>query len=128
MPQAARIAILQRPGNPMHPIFIKEIEPTAGLLGFTYRTFEVRGSEDFESSFALMRAWPADAMFVLDDPTFIASRAAMAQAAARYRLPLICGFREMAEAGCGSAASDHVWLSRECRRRWTDELWGRCAR
>jgi putative ABC transport system substrate-binding protein len=100
MPQAARIAILQRPGNPVHPMFIKEIEPTAGLLGFTYRTFDARGSEDFESSFALMRAWPADAMFVLDDPTFIASRAAMAEEAARHRLPLICGFREMTEAGC----------------------------
>jgi putative ABC transport system substrate-binding protein len=100
MPQAARIAILQRPGNPVHPMFIKEIEPTAGLLGFTYRTFDARGSEDFESSFALMRAWPADAIFVLDDPTFIASRAAMAEEAARHRLPLICGFREMTEAGC----------------------------
>jgi putative ABC transport system substrate-binding protein len=47
-----------------------------------------------------MRAWLADAIFVLDDPTFIASRAAMAEAAARHRLPLICGFREMTEAGC----------------------------
>jgi len=100
MPQAARIAILKKSGNPAHPMFIKEIEPTAGLLGFTYRTFEAQGSEDFEPSFASMRAWPADAIFVLDDPTFIASRAAMAQAAARHRLPLICGVREMTEAGC----------------------------
>jgi putative ABC transport system substrate-binding protein len=100
MPQAARIAILRRPGNPAHPMFIKEIEPTAGLLGFTYRTFDARGSEDFEPNFASMRAWPADAIFVLDDPIFIASRAAMAEEAARHRLPLICGFREMTEAGC----------------------------
>jgi putative tryptophan/tyrosine transport system substrate-binding protein len=100
MPQAARIAILQRPGNPGHSMVIKEIEPTAGLLGFTYRTFEARGSEDFEPSFALMRAWAADAIFLLDDPTFIASRAAMAEEAAHHRLPLICGFREMTEAGC----------------------------
>jgi putative ABC transport system substrate-binding protein len=100
MPQAVRIAILQQPANPGHPIFIKEIEPTAGSLGFIYRIWEARGSEDFAPSFALMRAWPADAIFVLDDPTFIASRAAIAEAAARHRLPLICGFREMAEAGC----------------------------
>jgi putative tryptophan/tyrosine transport system substrate-binding protein len=57
MPQAVRIAILQKPGNPAHPLFIKEIEPAASLLGLTYRIFEARGSEDFESSFALMRAW-----------------------------------------------------------------------
>src|SRR5262249_45553592 len=67
MPQAVRIAILQQPANPGHPIFIKEIEPTAGLLGFIYRIWEARGSEDFAPSFALMRAWPADAIFVLDD-------------------------------------------------------------
>jgi putative ABC transport system substrate-binding protein len=112
MPQAARIAILRKPGSPAHPMFIKEIEPTAGLLGFTYRTFEARGSEDFEPSFASMRAWLADAIFVLDDPTFIASRAAMAEAAARRRLPLICGFREMTEAGClfsYSASLKDMW-------------------
>ena len=100
MPQAARIAILQRPGNPAHPMFIKEIEPAARLLGLTYRIFEARASEDLESSFAPIRAWPADAIFVLDDPTFIAARADMAKEAARQRLPLICGFREMTEAGC----------------------------
>jgi putative ABC transport system substrate-binding protein len=100
MPQAVRIAILQQPANPAHPMFIKEIEATAGLLGFTYRILEVRGSEDFEPSFASMRAWSADAIFVLDDPTFIASRAGIAETAARHRLPLICGFREMTEAGC----------------------------
>src|SRR5262249_16925475 len=90
----------QKPGNPSHPMFIKEIEPAAGLLGLSYRIFEARGSEDFESNFALMRAWPADAIFVLDDPTFLASRAGMAEAAARHHLPLICGFREMTDAGC----------------------------
>jgi putative ABC transport system substrate-binding protein len=100
MPKAIRIAILQQPANPAHPMFIKEIEPTAGLFGHTYRILEVRGLEDFEPSFASMRAWPADAIFVLDDPTFIASRAGMAEEAARHRLPLICGFREMTQAGC----------------------------
>src|SRR5262245_18874257 len=100
MPQSVRIAILQQPANPAHSLFIKEIEPTAALFGFTYRILQVRGLEDFEPSFASMRAWPADAIFVLDDATFIASRAAMAAAAARHRLPLICGVREMTEAGC----------------------------
>ena len=100
MPQAVRIAILQQPGNPVHSMLLKEIEPAAGLLGFTYRILQARESEDFEPSFALMRAWPADAVFVLDDATFIAYRAVMAASAARHRLPLICGAREMTEAGC----------------------------
>src|SRR5262249_37892253 len=59
-----------------------------------------------------MRAWPADAILVLEDATFIASRAAMAAAAARHRLALICGPREMAEAGClfsYSASIKDMW-------------------
>jgi ABC-type uncharacterized transport system substrate-binding protein len=100
MPHAGRIAILQQPGNPAHPMLIKEIEPTAESLALTYRIFEVRDSGDFERSFALMRAWRADAVCVLDDATFISYRTVMAEAAARQRLPLICGFREMTEAGC----------------------------
>src|SRR5262245_51243652 len=59
-----------------------------------------------------MGAWPADAVFVLDDATFIASRAAIAAAATRHRLPLICGVREMAEAGClfsYSASIKDMW-------------------
>ena len=65
VPQVRRIAILQQPANPGHPMFINEIDPTAALFGFTYRIWEARGSGDFESGFALMRAWPADAVFVL---------------------------------------------------------------
>src|SRR6266700_6839080 len=45
MPQAVRIAILQQPANPAHPVFIKGIEPTAGLLCFNYRVLEAPGSE-----------------------------------------------------------------------------------
>jgi putative tryptophan/tyrosine transport system substrate-binding protein len=100
MPQAVRIAILQQSGNPAHPMFIKEIEPSAESLALTYRIFEARDSGDLEHSFALMREWPADAVSVLDDATFISYRTVIAEAAARQRLPLICGVREMTEAGC----------------------------
>jgi putative ABC transport system substrate-binding protein len=100
MPQAARIAILQQPGNPLHSMFIDEIKPTANSLTLTYRIFEASKSEDFERSFALMREWSADAVVVLDDPAFISYRAVMAESAARHRLPLICGFKEMTQAGC----------------------------
>src|SRR5262245_10397793 len=69
-----RIAILQQPGNPAHPIFIDEIQPIANSLKLTYRIFEARRSEDFECSFALMREWPADAVIVLDDSCYTESR------------------------------------------------------
>jgi putative tryptophan/tyrosine transport system substrate-binding protein len=100
MPQATRIAILQQPGNPLHSIFIDEIQPPARALTLTYRIFEARRSEDLDRSFALMREWPADAVVVLDDAGFASYRAIIAESAARHRLPLVCGFKEMAQAGC----------------------------
>src|SRR5262245_412830 len=100
MPQAARIAILQHPGNRLHSVFIDEIQPTANSLAFTYRIFEANRSEDFERSFASMREWSADAVVVLDDAAFISYRAVMTESAARHRLPLVCGFKEMTQAGC----------------------------
>jgi ABC-type uncharacterized transport system substrate-binding protein len=100
MPQAARIAILQQPGNPLHSIFIDEIQSSVRALTLTYRIFEAGRSEDFERSFALMREWSADAIVVLDDPGFVSYRASMAESATRHRLPLVCGFKEMAQAGC----------------------------
>ena len=100
MPQATRIAILQQPGNPLHSVFIEEIIPTANSLALTYRIFEANRSEDFELSFASMREWAADAVVVLDDAAFISYRAVMTASAARHRLPLICGFKEMTQAGC----------------------------
>src|SRR6266516_1743661 len=54
--------------------------PDRRAVRLHHRILQVRGLEDFEPSFASIRAWPADAIFVLDDATFIASRAAMAAA------------------------------------------------
>ena len=100
MPSATRIAILQNPDNPVHSVIVKEIEPAASSLGLALRIFEARRLEDFDPAFAAMRAWPSDAVLALDDSAFIANRAGLTAQAIRHRLPFVCGFREMAEAGC----------------------------
>ena len=79
MPQAARIAILQHPGNPAHPTFIDEIQPTANSLNLTYRIFEARRSEDFERSFALMRSGQPMLSLYWMILLFVSYRAVMAE-------------------------------------------------
>ncbi len=49
MPQAGRIAILQQPGNPAHPMFIDEIQSAAKSPTLSYRIFEARRSEDLNA-------------------------------------------------------------------------------
>jgi hypothetical protein len=72
-----------------------------------------------------MREWPADAVCVLDDATFISYRTVMAEAAARQRLPLICRFREMAD-DAETVVLDFVQPQLAGGRRWGSrrETWG----
>ena len=100
MPGAIRVALLQHPDNPSHSSILKELGADAQSLGLTLRAFEVSRSEDFQSAFGAMAEWPADVAVALDDSTFIANRVPLANTAARQSLPLVCGFREMTEAGC----------------------------
>ena len=100
MPSASRIAILKNPDNPAHSVIVKEIEPAARALGLALRIFEARRLDDFNPAFAAMRAWPSEAVIALDDAAFISMRVGLAAVAMHQQLPLVCGFREMAEAGC----------------------------
>ena len=99
-PNRARVAILQNPDNSAHPPIAKAIEAPAQALRQITRPFQARGPEDFQHAFAAMREWLADAVIVLDDAVFIANRTELAAQAIPLQLPLVCGFREMVEAGC----------------------------
>ena len=100
LPKATRVAVLYQPGDPSHPAVLPEIRSAAESLGLTFQIFAPRGSNEFESIFAGMAESRVDAAVILDDGAFLSSRARIATAAARQGLPLICGFREMTEAGC----------------------------
>jgi putative tryptophan/tyrosine transport system substrate-binding protein len=100
IPHASRIAILKNPDNFGHSPILKEVELAAHSLGFALLILEARRSEDFNPAFAAMRQWPTDGVIALDDAAFIAGRVELAAQAIRHRLPLVCGFRELAQAGC----------------------------
>ena len=99
LPGAVRIGILRNPDNPSHVSITNSIELATFSLGLTLRSFDARGSDHLESSFAAMKTWPADAVVVLDDAAFISIRAAIATQALAKRLLLVCGIRELIEAG-----------------------------
>jgi len=100
IPAATRIAILQHPDNAGHPPTVADLGAAARALGLTVRAFDARGAEDLAPALAAMTEWRAEADLVLDDGVFVSRRATLAALAADRRLPLACGFREMADAGC----------------------------
>ena len=99
LPKASRVAMLRNPDNPSHAAIMSAVELAAPSLGLTLRAFEARGAENLESSFEAMKAWQADGAVVLEDTAFVSNRAAIATQAQAKRLPLVCGIRELTQAG-----------------------------
>jgi putative tryptophan/tyrosine transport system substrate-binding protein len=95
-----RVAVLLHPGNPSHAATLSSLDPIARSLGLTLRAFPARGQEEFDGAFDGMKQWAADAAIVLDEGVFVANRLRIATEAVRRSLPIVCGFRQMAEDGC----------------------------
>jgi ABC-type uncharacterized transport system substrate-binding protein len=67
-------------------------------LNIRLQQFEVSGPNDFEDAFAAMANRGVDAVVILEDAVFVSNARAIADLAAKYRLPS-AGFNEFAEAG-----------------------------
>ena len=86
-------AILMNPGCTFVPT-----ETAARSLGIALKISEVLGANEFPNAFAKMAAEGVDAIAVTDDVILITNSQAIADLAARHRLPSI-GSRYLAEAG-----------------------------
>jgi putative tryptophan/tyrosine transport system substrate-binding protein len=81
------------------PSQVKSARPTAARLGIELDVIEVRDSRDYETALAAVTK-RAPCLFVVANPTFFEDRQRLAAIAAKHRLPILCEWREMAEAGC----------------------------
>jgi putative ABC transport system substrate-binding protein len=92
------VAVLVDPGNLSTGTALQAMETTARSVKVTLHQFAVRGPHEFDSAFAAMVKKRVGAVGVLDQPMFTANAKAIADLAAKQRLPLI-GSGEFAEAG-----------------------------
>ncbi len=99
MPRTRRVALLVNPDNlqTASPTF-KAMESTAGSLKVELQKFEARGPSEFESAFSRMAKSRVDAVVVISDVLFNYNVAALADLAAKKRLPS-AGVQGFAEAG-----------------------------
>ncbi len=101
LPQAAHFAVLANPkGTVIYESIIKNTRAAASAIG---QTIEIlNASTDGEIDAVFMRLGDeksAQGLLVTNDPFYIARRVQLAILAARYAVPTIYPFREMAEAG-----------------------------
>ena len=72
----------------------------ARALGVELQTVDVHSPADFAEAFASFQADGAEAVDILETAMLASFQQDLVRLSFKYKLPAICPFREMAEAGC----------------------------
>jgi putative tryptophan/tyrosine transport system substrate-binding protein len=109
VPAARRIALLRDPpGTP--PEHVISLQTAAGDLGITGQAVDAQYPKDIAGAVRRARADGAEAVSVLNSSVFYGEADMLAMTAIDVGLPMICQWREMAEAEClvsyGSALTE----------------------
>ena len=99
VPGLHRLGILANPSSPNSMLEVSEVQAAARTIGLNAATSEIRQTADVDSTFELLKG-RADALYVVADPVVNTNRILIGTLALRARLPMMCGFRELVEAGC----------------------------
>jgi putative tryptophan/tyrosine transport system substrate-binding protein len=99
VPGLHRLAILGNPSRPNAMLEVTEVQAAARTLGVDVATAEMRQTTDVNSTFELLKS-RTDALYVVADPLVYTNRVLIGTLALGARLPMMCGFRELVEAGC----------------------------
>jgi putative ABC transport system substrate-binding protein len=98
VPGLRRLAVMGNIGSPHSAKEMREVQATAGTLGFDASTLEIRRAEDIAPAFDALTG-RADALYVCGDPLVNTNRIRINALASTAGVPTIYGFRELVEAG-----------------------------
>jgi putative ABC transport system substrate-binding protein len=99
-PTVGRVAVLSDPSQPGISAELKGTDIAARALGVQLQVAEARSSAELDRAFAAIARERVAGVVVLPGTVMYASRARIAQLAAKHRLPTSGWTRELAEAGC----------------------------
>jgi putative tryptophan/tyrosine transport system substrate-binding protein len=99
VPAARRFALLRDPAS-SNEARLNAISEMARTLGLELQRVDVESPADFAAAFASFRAGGAEALDILASPLLANFQRELGRLSLEYKLPAICQFREMAEAGC----------------------------
>jgi putative tryptophan/tyrosine transport system substrate-binding protein len=105
--RATRIAVLAQVNNSSSASQVMAAREAAKNLDIELDVLEVRDSRDYETALGTVTK-RVSGLFVVSNPTFFHDRQRLAALATKYRLPTLCEWREMAEAGCLMAYGPNI--------------------
>jgi len=98
VPRITQVAVLVKSDNPFFDTALPALENPATSLKMGLQQFQARGPNELEAAFAAMAKARVEAVVILEDAVFVSNARAIADLAAKQRLPS-AGFNELAEAG-----------------------------
>jgi putative ABC transport system substrate-binding protein len=102
IPGASRVAILRHPRGLAEATaeeMVKDAEVAARRLGVQLQLVQAEAAKDFDSAFASMARWRADALIPLPSPMLFAERQRIVDLAAKHQLPAMYIGREFVDVG-----------------------------
>jgi putative ABC transport system substrate-binding protein len=99
VPAARHFGLLRDPANSTEAR-LRAIAEMARALGLELQTVDVESPTDFAAAFATLRTGGAEALDILASPLLANFQRELGRLTLEYKLPAICQFREMVEAGC----------------------------
>jgi ABC-type uncharacterized transport system substrate-binding protein len=100
VPSGRRFVLLSDPAVAKVPARVQAVADVAHALGVELQTVDIPVPTDLAPAFASFRAGGAEAINVLSSPILLSSHEELGRLSLTYKLPAICEWREMAEAGC----------------------------
>ena len=100
VPKAASISVLFNPNNPVHKVFLRDIENAAQLLSLKLVMFPIAQPDSIDTAFEGMRGAGADAVMVLPDDSYLFNlRRRIIEKLNAAKLPSMFGLHEAVEDG-----------------------------
>src|SRR5262249_23201750 len=99
LPQARRFGVLNDPetSGPGRP---RAIADTARRVNVALQVIDVRGPDDLETAFQALRVGGVDGVNIVSSALLFGLRPQLGTLSLAVKIPTICQFREMVEAGC----------------------------
>jgi putative ABC transport system substrate-binding protein len=100
VPGLSRLAVLLDAGDQGSPVHLKSTRAGGQALGVAISTLEVRRPEDFGPVFAATAGVPLGGVLTFTSPLTFRNWQRVMDFALANRLPTVCEWRELAQAGC----------------------------
>jgi ABC-type uncharacterized transport system substrate-binding protein len=99
LPTATRVAVLVNPTGPNAETTMRDVPPSASVMGLDVRIFKAGTSREIGAAFEMLARERPDALLVDIDPFLTSRRVQLVTLAARYAIPAAYAVREFAEIG-----------------------------